>query len=138
MVERDVVLAKLGTIDRCLARIEEANGKRRADLLPADVEDITVINLQRAVQAATNLAIHVVATEGYGTPDSMADAFTLLERRGMIESELAENLRRMMEFRNRSIYEYTSIDPDIVQGIVENRLGDLRVLGTRVVEAFKL
>ena len=138
MVDRDVVLAKLGTIDRCLVRIEEVNDERRIDLLPADIEDITVLNLQRAIQAATNLAIHIVATEGYGTPDSMEDAFTLLERRRMIESELAENLRRMVEFRNRSIYEYPSIGPDIVKGLVEHHLGDLRALGARVVEAFKL
>ena len=48
--------------------------------MPVDVDYITALNLQRAVQAAIDLATHVVAAEGYGNPDSMADAFTLLER----------------------------------------------------------
>jgi hypothetical protein len=51
MVDRDVVTAKVATIDRCLQRISETRGERRAVLLPVEVEDIVVLNLQRAVQA---------------------------------------------------------------------------------------
>jgi hypothetical protein len=32
-------------------------------------EDITVLNLTRAAQAAIDLAAHVVATKGYGLPE---------------------------------------------------------------------
>jgi uncharacterized protein YutE (UPF0331/DUF86 family) len=138
VVDRDVVLAKLDTIDRCIARIEDVHGERGKDLLPVDVDDITALNLQRAVQAAIDLAIHIVAAESYGNPDSMADAFTLLERRGVIDPGLADRLRRMVGFRNIAIHEYQSVDPDIVEGIVEHRLGDLRTLGSRIVEVFKL
>jgi uncharacterized protein YutE (UPF0331/DUF86 family) len=139
VVDRDVVLAKLDTIDRCIARIEDVHGERgKEDLLPLDVDDITALNLQRAVQAAIDLATHIVAAESYGNPDSVADAFTLLERRGVIDSGLADRLRRMVGFRNIAVHEYRSVDPDIVEGIVENRLGDLRALGARVVETFKL
>ncbi|HBL27745.1 MAG TPA: hypothetical protein DD490_12985 [Acidobacteria bacterium] len=52
MIDRDRVLAKIATIDRCLARIAEVRGARRQDLLPVDVEDIASLNLQRAIQAA--------------------------------------------------------------------------------------
>jgi uncharacterized protein YutE (UPF0331/DUF86 family) len=65
-------------------RIAEVRGERRASLLPVDVEDIVAINLERAVQAAINLAMHVCATEGYGLPDSMSGAFTLLEKNGIL------------------------------------------------------
>lgn len=108
------------------------------NLLPIDIEDITLLNLQRAIQAAINLALHVVAAEGYGNPDSIADAFTLLKRRGVIDSGLAHRLRRMVSFRNITIYEYQTVDPDIVEGIVEHRLGDLRAFGARIVETFEL
>ncbi len=66
MVERNVVLAKVAVIDRCLQRIGEVHGGRAGGLLPVDVEDITVLNLTRATQAAIDLAGHVVTTEGYG------------------------------------------------------------------------
>jgi len=138
VIDRDVVLAKLDTIDRCLARIEKVHGERGGNLLPIDVDDITALNLQRAIQAAIDLATHVVAAESYGSPDSMADAFTLLERRGVIDSGLTDRLRRLVGFRNIVIYEYQSIDPAVVETIVEHHLGDLRGLGARIVETFEL
>ena len=118
MVERDVVLAKIAAVDRCLKRIDEAREPGRG-LRPADVEDIVVLNLQRAVQAVIDLATHVVATEGYGLPDSVAASFTLLENEGLIGSDLAERLRKMVGFRNIVVHHYETIDPQIVEAILE-------------------
>jgi uncharacterized protein YutE (UPF0331/DUF86 family) len=137
VVDHDIVTAKLEVIDRCIARIEEVHHER-SDLQPVDIDDITALNLQRAVQAAIDLATHVVATEGYGNPSSTADTFTLLERRGVIEVDLAGRLRKMVGFRNIAIHDYQALDPEIVESIVERHLGDLRALGARVVEAFHL
>lgn len=137
MVDRDVVMAKLAVIDRCLGRIAEVQDRRK-DLLPVDVDDITVLNLQRAIQAAIDLATHVVVQEGHHLPNSTAEVFTLLEQRGVLDRELAERLRKMVGFRNIAVHEYQTIDPDIVEAILERHLGDLRLLGARVVEAFGL
>lgn len=136
MVDRDVVMAKLAVIDRCLDRIAEVRDTRRTGLLPVDVDDITVLNLQRAIQAAIDLATHVVVQEGHHLPNSTAEVFTLLEQRGVLDRELAGRLRKMVGFRNIAVHEYQSIDPDIVEAIIERHLGDLRLLGVRVVEAF--
>jgi hypothetical protein len=57
-----------------------------SQLVGAGIEDIVVLNVTRAVQAAADLAAHVVAAEGYGLPDSLAAAFTLLEGQGVIGS----------------------------------------------------
>jgi uncharacterized protein YutE (UPF0331/DUF86 family) len=138
MVERDVVTAKIAVIDRCLARIAEVRGERRGQLSPVDVDDITALNLQRAVQSGIDLANHVVAAEGYGMPDSTAGAFTLLAERGVIDRELADRLRRMVGFRNIAIHDYKTIDPAILESIVEHHLGDLRALAQRVVARFGL
>lgn len=58
MVERDVLLAKIATVDRCLDRIAEVRDPDRG-LRPIDVQDIQELNLQRAVQAVLDLAAHV-------------------------------------------------------------------------------
>jgi uncharacterized protein YutE (UPF0331/DUF86 family) len=136
MVERDVVLAKVGAIDRCLRRIAETRGPRAASLLPLDVEDITVLNLTRAAQAAIDLAAHVVATEGFGLPDSVAESFSLLERHGLIDATLAERLRKMVGFRNIAIHNYQTIDPRIVDAIVEKHLDDLRIFAATIAKRF--
>ncbi len=128
MVERDVVVAKIATIDRCLQRIREVREPGRG-LKPIDVEDIVVLNLQRAVQAAIDLASHVVATEGYGLPDTVGGSFALLETEGVIESALGERLRKMVGFRNIVVHRYEAINPEIVEAIIAKHLEDLSGLG---------
>ena len=138
VVDRYLVTAKIATIDRCLRRISEVRGERRAALLPIDVEDIVLLNLQRAVQAAIDLAAHIVAAEGYGLPDSLAGAFSLLEAHGIIDAHLATRLRNMVGLRNIAIHEYQALNPSIVEAIVTRHLGDLRAFSSRVVQYFGL
>ena len=136
MVDRDVVTAKVATIDRCLQRISETRGERRAILLPVEIEDIVVLNLQRARQAAIDLATHVVAAERYALPDSVAAFFSVLEGHGILESPLAERLRRIGGFRNDAIDDYQALDAGIVEAIVSRHLTDLRLFAARVVDRF--
>lgn len=136
MLDRDVVLAKLTTIERCLARIQEV--RNRSELRPIDVTDLTALNLQRAVQAAIDLGSHIVAALGYGLPSVAGDAFLLLAERGVLDSALAERLRRMVGFRNIAIHEYSRLNPQVVEGIVRDRLGDLRELMTTALELLEV
>lgn len=138
MPDQDVVASKLATIDRCLQRIAETQGERRTALLPVEVEDITVINLQRAIKAAIDLACHIIALEGYDVLDSTTDSFTLLERKGLIDGDLAGRLRRMVVVRDITLYDYQSVGPDVVEAILDRHLGDLRCFGERILEVFQL
>ena len=138
MVDRDLVTAKLAVIDRCLARIAEVRSETGRGFRPVDVGDITAINLIRAIQAVIDLATHVVAAESYGTPDSTANAFALLEQQGVIDPDLAGRLRRMVGFRNIAVHEYQTLDPVIIERIVEQHLGDLRSLGMHISKFFGL
>lgn len=136
MVERDVVVAKVGVIDRCFQRIADVHGARGATLLPIDVEDITVLSLTRAAQAAIDLGAHIVSTEGYGLPSSVAETFSLLAQHGVIAPELADRLRGMVGFRNIAVHDYQTIDPRIVESIVQTRLDDLRTFAAVVARRF--
>ncbi len=137
MVEREVAIAKIAALDHCLQRIAEARDPARG-LRPADAEDIVVLNLQRAVQAVIDLAAHVVATEGYGLPDQLAENFTLLEKEEVLGPDLAARLRKMVGFRNIAVHEYDAIDLEIVEAIIASHLGDLREFAARIVEHFRL
>lgn len=135
MVDRDVVLAKLAIIERCLARVEDVHSapERRSAI---DNDDITVVNLERAIQAGIDLATHVVASEGLGLPDTSGASFVLLREAGVLESDLAERLRRMAGFRNIAVHDYRKLDPEIIDQIVRYRLGDLRALGRQIVRRY--
>jgi uncharacterized protein YutE (UPF0331/DUF86 family) len=138
MVDRDLVMAKVASLERCLARIEEVQGPDRRGLRPLDIEDITVLNLQRAVQEMIDLAAHSVASEGLGLPDSLGASFSLLERAGVLDPALAERMRRMTGFRNIAIHEYRRLDPAILAAIVRERLPDLRAFAGRILVHFGL
>ena len=138
MVDRDLVLAKVESLERCLSRIEDVRSPDRPELRPLDVQDITVLNLQRAVQAMIDLAAHAVASEHLGLPDSLGASFTLLERAGLLDSELAERMRKMTGFRNVAIHEYRRLDPAVLESIVRERLPDLRAFARRILVRFGL
>lgn len=68
MVDQDILLAKIASIQKCLERIRRVTGGNCDSLDDPDVQDIFVLNLQRAVQAAIDLAAHQVADEKIGLP----------------------------------------------------------------------
>lgn len=136
MTDHDVVTAKLATIDRCLRRIAETRGERRTALLPVEVEDVTAINLQRAIKAALDLALHVAGSEG-AVPHSAADSFTLLGRRGILDRDLAARLQRMAIFRNITLYDHQSVGPDVIEAVLDRHLGDLRAFGEATTSSLR-
>ncbi len=137
MVDRQVVLGRISVIEECLDRIRDVRS-RGEELRSRDAEEIVILNLQRAIQAGIDIATHVVATEQLGLPESLADSFTRLAREGILSEELAERLRRMVGFRNIVVHAYETIDPEIVESIVETRLGDLRELSRSMILHFNL
>lgn len=122
----DVLLAKAETIQRCVRRARDIYGRAgtgfAADL---DAQDAAILNILRACETAIDLANHIVRKKRLGIPKSSADGFRLLTWDGILSSELAHNLARMVGFRNIAVHEYREIDLDIVKSIIAKDLDDL-------------
>ena len=132
MADKDVLTAKAASIQRRLARIETVRVGREG--LPAiDREDILVLNIQRAVQCALDMAEHVVASDKLGVPDTEQRCFDLLAAHERIPVELAARLRRLAGFRNIVVHEYASLDPAVVDAIAARHLGDLKMLAATLL-----
>jgi len=125
MVDRDILLAKIASIRKCLERIRKVTGATSESLEDPDIQDIFVLNLQRAVQATIDLAAHLVADEKIGLPANLKENFTLLESRKIIDSPLSKRLQAMVGFRNIAVHDYQQLDLIILKSIFEHRLGDL-------------
>jgi uncharacterized protein YutE (UPF0331/DUF86 family) len=134
-VTADVALAKLATIDRCLGRIRQVTRGNPDTVDDLDVEDVVVLNLQRAIQAAIHLAAHVIAGRGWGLPDSLKAHFAMLARHDVIDNELSARLQAMAGFRNIAVHDYERIDRDVLKAILRTRLGDIEGFG-RAIKAF--
>jgi len=138
MPDRDVVLAKAAAIQRCLKRIKETTRLDPKSLDDIDKQDIFILNLQRAVQAAIDLAIHIVASEGLGLSDTIKDNFKFLKNAGIIDEELTRRMESMVGFRNIAIHDYQAIDSDILKSILVKNLKDLEDFYTTVLLHFKI
>lgn len=136
MPDRDIVLAKVASIQKCLARIVDVTSLDPASLDDIDRQDIFVLNLQRGIQACLDLASHVVASESLGLPETMRDNFTLLNRGGVIDQETASNMERMTGFRNIAIHDYRAIDLNILKSILSKDLKDLESFYSAVLRHF--
>lgn len=137
MPDRDVVLAKVDIIQRYLRRIRETTGLDPNSLDNIDKQDIFVLNLQRAVQAAIDLAAHIVASEGIGLPEAIKDNFRLLRNAGIIGDSLTSRMESMSGFRNIAIHDYQAMNIDILKSILSKHLKDLEDFYTTVLIYFK-
>lgn len=124
----DVVMQKLASIDRCLRAVRTYVAGDLARLHEPIVLDAVVLNLQRACEQAIDAACREVSRRGLGVPVDSSDAFTILEREGLISTPVADRMRRMVGFRNVAVHEYRRLDPAVVRTVVAHRLGDFEAL----------
>lgn len=61
-----------------------------------------MLNVQRACQAAIDLATHLFQTAGLEPPDDSRDAFRRLQQAGRLAQSRSERLQAMVGFRKRS------------------------------------
>lgn len=134
MVDRDIVLAKISIIQRCLGRIKESTGLNPERLNSFDVQDIVAVNLQRAAQASIDLAAHIVASEGLGVPQDLRENFALLQHARLLDPALSERMQRMVGFRNIAVHEYQNLNIEILKQIIVERLGDFEEFTHQVIQ----
>lgn len=131
----DVVLNKAAIIERCIARVrEEYAGDPRNLTDNLTRQDSIILNLQRACEAAIDLAMHVVRRRRLGIPQETRDAFRFLRESGVLSPPLADRLMRMVGFRNVAIHDYRRLDLDIVRAIVTAHLDDFLAFTTALLQ----
>ena len=95
-----------------------------------------MLNLQRAIQSAIDLATHIIAADGLGLPDTIRGNFELLEQASIIERGLSRKMQSMVGFRNIAIHEYQALELEILKAILVDRLKDLEEFYTAILTHF--
>jgi len=124
MTDADLVRKKLAQIETYVADLRRL---ARPEELGRDVREERFVEhtLQLAIQAALDVASHVVSDERLGEPQTNRELFALLERRGYLSPALGAALRNMAGFRNVLVHGYDDVDLAIVRDVLSHRLGDL-------------
>jgi uncharacterized protein YutE (UPF0331/DUF86 family) len=125
VTDPELIAKKLSQIETCLRELETL---AQPDRIRQDVRELRFVEhtLQLAIQAALDVASHIVSDERLGEPRTNRELFDLLERGGWIAADLAATLQRMVGFRNVLVHGYDTVSLDIVEDVLRNRLGDLR------------
>jgi uncharacterized protein YutE (UPF0331/DUF86 family) len=136
MVDKALITNKLESLMRCVRRIEAKRPNSIETLFQDfDIQDILVLNIERAVQLCVDICIHWISSLGRPAPQSMAAVFIEAAEVKLIPSPLAERLARSVGFRNVAVHQYEKIDWAIVYAIAWEHLDDFRLFSSYVLKA---
>lgn len=139
MVDRVLILRKIGELDEYLTQLREYRGlsvrKYASDWRTQRIVERT---LQMAIETCLDVAGHLVSDRGWRTPDGYADTFRVLAENKVIGSGLLRRLEKMAGFRNVVVHRYDKVDAEIVVDILHKRLGDFEALKKAILRLLKL
>lgn len=131
----DVMLNKAAIIERALRRMRQEY-QANPELDDLTHVDAMTLNIERACQAAIDLAMHIVVRQRLGMPQGSADAFRLIGEAGIIDSDLVRAMTAMTGFRNVAIHQYQALDMSVLRDIAQERWKSLvaycQALGIRI------
>jgi uncharacterized protein YutE (UPF0331/DUF86 family) len=125
LTDAGLVAKKLARIETCLHDLQLVD--------PAAVETDLVRErfvehtLQIAIQAAVDVASHIVADDRLGDATSNHQLFDLLARHGWLPADQVPVMHRLVGFRNFLVHEYEEVDLRIVREVLERHTGDLQM-----------
>jgi uncharacterized protein YutE (UPF0331/DUF86 family) len=131
MTDPVLVAKKLALIESCLSDLDRL---ARPDALASDIREQRFVQhtLQIAIQAALDVASHIVSDRRLGEPRTNRELFELLHRDGWLDDRLTATLRNMAGFRNVLVHGYGEVDLAVVEDVLRHRLGDLTAFVTLV------
>jgi len=124
VTDADLLEKKLAFIETCVRELRQLS---QPEHIAHDIreERFVAYTLQIAIQAALDIASHIVSDGRLGEPRTNRDLFDLLQRHYWLSSVFTDTMRQMVGFRNIVVHGYQSVDPEIMRDIVEHRLDDL-------------
>ena len=131
MTDAELVAKKLSRIETC---VQEIRTLARVDRIGSDVREDRFVEhtLQIAIQAALDVASHVVSDERLGEPETNHALFDLLAKAGWLPGDLVVVMKRMTGFRNVLVHGYDEVDMAVVRDVVTNHLDDLLRFATAI------
>ncbi len=133
--DEDVVLGKVSNARKCVETVKDLHGDDGPQIEEWMRLDLTVLNLQRAIEACLDLANHLIAANGWELPRSAGHSISVLVHNKVVPSADLDVLTSMVGFRNIAVHDYTAIDPAVVDAIVSDHLDDIVRLTEHVMNA---
>lgn len=132
----DIILNKYTIIQRCIARINEEYIGHESELTTNYTrQDSIILNIQRACQAALDLANYVVKLKQLGIPQNNRESFSLLGDNNLVSQKLTTSMMKMVGFRNIAVHEYQKLNTDILKAVIENHIDEIKLFAEDVIRS---
>jgi uncharacterized protein YutE (UPF0331/DUF86 family) len=111
-IQDPVILSISTRLERYVARVHEEYNKDSATF----VNDITrqeaaIMNIVRAIAAALDIGEHLIRKHKLGVPKNQLDVIDRIATANFITTEVADNLKKMIAFRNAALREPQDLKP---------------------------
>ena len=133
MENKAVIINKCDIIDNSLKRVYEEYDNKPSNLNDYRINDCIVLNIQRACEAAIDIAMYIISTRKLGVPQTKKEAFEKLNQHNIIDDEMCKNMKNMTSFRNIAVHDYRGIDEEILIDVIENHLKELKEFATQML-----
>ncbi|MBS0352169.1 MAG: DUF86 domain-containing protein [Proteobacteria bacterium] len=124
VLDRDILLQKVNSIQNCLKTIRKATEHKLENLNNQIVQDAVVLNIQRAVQLCVDMASYMINKLHWGLAASLRELFVILQQNEVIDEKLTEKMIKMVGFRNIALHEYQKLNLEILKKIIVDHLSD--------------
>lgn len=95
---------------------------------------------QLAIESCINIGNRILSIEQFSksikSPETYADIFIELNKIKVIDDNFAENLKRMVKFRNRLVHLYWETDPNEIYDYLQNNIEDFPKFISKVLEYY--
>jgi uncharacterized protein YutE (UPF0331/DUF86 family) len=90
--------------------------------------------LHLACECCIDIASHIISRRGMREPKDNKDLFLVLYENGIISEAISNAMIKMAKFRNIIVHDYARIDPEIVVGILQKNLRDLKNFSREILQ----
>ncbi len=127
MVDVEVIKQRLNQLSTSINKIERFKEISLEEFLKDDIiQDVVEYNLFIAINMMIDIATHIVVDNNMGSPETLGEAFNILNKEKYLNDEETKVYRNMVGLRNILSHQYINIDKKIIYSILKNNLIDIK------------
>jgi uncharacterized protein YutE (UPF0331/DUF86 family) len=126
-MRKEDVQSKLDLIPENLEKIEIFRAMSYEEFI-SDFRNIdsALHRLQTSIQALVDIGGYIIGSLGLRTPSTSGEVIDILVERGLLKIERRDRYISMIQFRNRIVHFYNTMNLKILYQILQNELIDIR------------
>jgi uncharacterized protein YutE (UPF0331/DUF86 family) len=126
-MRKEDVQSKLDLIPENLEKIEILRAMSYEEFV-SDFRNIdsALHRLQTSIQALVDIGGYIIASLGLRTPSTSGEVIDIFVEHGLLKKERRDRYISMIQFRNRIVHFYNSLNLKILYHILQNELIDIQ------------